>query len=182
MTEYTVAKWGQSQAVAEAPCGGCGQPMLYNLAVGYVGHTDAAVDPCDEPWPDEPRPGYVKRIFAQVEADAAALRRAGPILDRLIEDMVAEVGSAFIPPKPFDLAALTKLATDVEAMRPKVDRAIIAADVRDWLLANVATRPAERLSPDHLWGTPVVVDEDMAPGSWELRDGDRVVRSSGQAP
>jgi len=79
---FAVAKWGQSEPLAEAPCG-CGQPMVYNLAVGFVQHTDAAVDPCDEPWPFEPRPQYVRALFAQAEADAAAVRRASVVLDRL---------------------------------------------------------------------------------------------------
>lgn len=87
MTEpFTVAKWGHTAPLAEAECGGCGQPMLYNLAVGFVGHTEAAVDPCDEPWPDEPRPEWVKEAFRQVEADRETLRRAGPILDRLLAE------------------------------------------------------------------------------------------------
>ncbi len=51
--KFTVAKWGQAQPLAEAPCGGCGQPMLYNLAIGCVVHAERAVDPCDEPWPLE---------------------------------------------------------------------------------------------------------------------------------
>jgi hypothetical protein len=102
-------------------------------------------------------------------------------LDRQVEQMLAELPSP-PPPKPFDLADLTRLASTVEASRQtRVDRAIIAPDVRDWLLANVATKPAERPSPDHLWDIPVVIDEDIAPGSWELRCGDRVVRRSGES-
>ncbi len=82
--EFTVAKWGQAVELAEAPCGGCGQPMLYNLAIGCVVHADHGVDPCDGPWPDEPRPQWVKDAFARAEADAETIRRGSAILDRQI--------------------------------------------------------------------------------------------------
>lgn len=112
------------------------------------------------------------------DAYAEMWRRFGGRLDRAVEQMLGEF-PAPAPSKPFDLADLTRLVERVESMRPIVDRAIIAPDVKDWLLANVATKPAEQPGPDHLWGIPVVVDEDMEPGSWELRNGDEVVRGSG---
>ncbi len=67
--EFAVAKWGQAVELAEAPCGRCRQPMLYNLTVPCVVHAETAVDPCDEPWPFEPRPQWVKDAIVRAEAD-----------------------------------------------------------------------------------------------------------------
>ncbi len=99
---------------------------------------------------------------------------AGRHLDRLVDQMVTEVPPS-APAEPFDLAALTRLAAEVESMRPRYDRMVIAPDVKERLLA-LTTRRQEIPGPDRLWGTPVLVDEDMPAGHWELRDGDRVER------
>jgi hypothetical protein len=98
----------------------------------------------------------------------------GEHLDRLVEQMMADVPPQ-PPPKPFDLDALRRLAAEADLTRPKVDRMVIAPDVKDRLLA-MTTRRQEIPGPDRLWGTPVLIDEDMPPGHWELRDGDRVER------
>jgi hypothetical protein len=100
-------------------------------------------------------------------------------LDRLVDQMVADIPPK-PPPKPFDLDALRRLAAEVDLMRPKVDRMVIAPDVKDRLLA-LTTRKREVPGPDQMWGIPVLIDEDMSPGHWELRDGDRVVRCGGGA-
>ncbi len=99
---------------------------------------------------------------------------AGRHLDRLVDQMVTEVPPP-APPKPFDLAALTRLAAEVESMRPRYDRMVIAPDVKDRLLA-LTTRRQEVPGPDRLWGVPVLIDEDMPAGHWEIRGGDRVER------
>lgn len=78
-----VTKWGQSQPLAEGPCGTCGQSVLYNLRVGYVGHAEGVVDGCEEPWPYEPRPEFVKAMFAHAEQSAADVKRAIAALDSL---------------------------------------------------------------------------------------------------
>lgn len=100
-------------------------------------------------------------------------------VNEFVTSQFADYRNQPLLPKPFDLADLTRLVSEVSMSmkRPTVDRAVIAPDVKDWLLTNVATKPAERSGPDHLWGIPVVIDEGMEPGAWELRDGDRVVRS-----
>ncbi len=79
-----VEKHGITIQMLEAPCGNCGQPMWHNLAFWQVQHTDAAVNPCDEPWPYEPRPADVKAVFAQAEADSEAMRRGAAQLDQLM--------------------------------------------------------------------------------------------------
>ncbi len=106
--------------------------------------------------------------FSQVRADA------GCDLDRFVEELFVDTPTA-APPKPFDLDALNRLAAEVEAMRPRWDRMVIAPDVKDRLLA-MTTRRQRAPGPDLLWGTPVVIDEDMPAGHWELRSGDRVER------
>ncbi len=68
-----VTKWAHEAPLAEGPCGTCGQSVLYNLRVGYVAHAEQAVDPCDEPWPYEPRP---KALFAHAEKTRADMERA----------------------------------------------------------------------------------------------------------
>ncbi len=98
----------------------------------------------------------------------------GEHLDRLVDQMMADLPPR-PPPKPFDLDALKRLAAEVDLMRPKVDRMVIAPDVKDRLLA-LAARRREVPGPDRLWGTPVLIDEDMPAGHWELRNGDRVER------
>ncbi len=85
MTEpFAVVKHGITIEMREAPCGTCGQPMWHNLAFWQVQHTDAAVDPCDEPWPNEPRPDWVREVFAQAEADSKAMREGAKALDQLM--------------------------------------------------------------------------------------------------
>lgn len=97
-------------------------------------------------------------------------------LDRAVEGTLAEIPPQ-PPPKPFDLADLKRLAAEVDAMRPEWDRMVCAPDVVDRL--RLGSAPGPRFAgPSDLWATPVVVDEAMPPGSWELRCGDRVVRGS----
>jgi hypothetical protein len=82
MTEhFEVAKWGHTVEVATSPCGTCGQPVLHNLGWKVVTHPPDAVDPCDAPWPDEPRPAYVTAVIEQQQADTEALRRGAGLLD-----------------------------------------------------------------------------------------------------
>lgn len=82
MTEppITVKKWGHAVEMAEAPCGGCGRPMRYNLAYRVLGHVED-VDGCDEPWPHEPMPQWVREEIAQQQADMGTLRRGAPLVD-----------------------------------------------------------------------------------------------------
>ncbi len=76
-----VAKWGHTVEVTKSPCGTCGQPVLHNLGWKVVTHSADAVDPCDAPWPDEPRPAYVTAIIEQQQADVEAMRRGAALLD-----------------------------------------------------------------------------------------------------
>ncbi len=88
----TVVKYSHQFSLAEAPCGACGHAVRYNLSVPYVDHADpAAVGVCAEPWPDEPRPEWVKAAIRQAEADAEMVRRAGPVMDRAFERLAADV-------------------------------------------------------------------------------------------
>lgn len=93
--EFTVAKWGQLEPLADGTCH-CGQPMKYNLAAGIVGHTDPAVNAtCTEPWPDVPNPS----AWALSRGVTATLGRLGAAMDRvaLTEDPPTTVLKAGTP-------------------------------------------------------------------------------------
>lgn len=51
--EMAVSKYGHAHALARGICVACGQPILYNTAVGFVQH-EPAVAWCPEPWPAIP--------------------------------------------------------------------------------------------------------------------------------
>lgn len=129
--------------------------------------TGAFCEPC------APLPGSA---ILSPEVRAAAAKN----LDAAVTDLLTTMPPPD-PPKPFDLEDLKRLAADVERLRPKQDRMVVAPDIRDWLLAQCA-HDREVPGPDRLWGLPVRVDETMPPGSWELRDGDEVVHRERAAP
>lgn len=95
-------------------------------------------------------------------------------LDRAMLDLIA-VRPLPLPPKPFDLAALKRLAADVDRLRPEWDRMVCAPDVVDRLRARSTPAPPWGRPPFPL-GTPIYIDKDMPAGHWELRDGDRKVK------
>lgn len=78
--QFAVHKYSHAVPAAQAPCGTCGHTVRYNLAVGLVVRADTD-GVCDEPWPYEPRPGWVRaairrgeqlvRDLARVEATLA---------------------------------------------------------------------------------------------------------------
>lgn len=73
-----VSKWGHWEPLADGTCH-CGQPLKYNLRVGYVGHADPATNEvCPEPWPDVPNPtGYeLSRRITEVVGRHEVLDRA----------------------------------------------------------------------------------------------------------
>lgn len=96
------------------------------------------------------------------------------ILDRYVTDLMAEIPPP-VPPKPFDLADLNRLAAQVEATRPEWDRMVCAPDVVERLRARTTPTPPWGRPPFPL-GTPVFIDKEMPMGHWELRDGDRKVK------
>jgi hypothetical protein len=79
---FKVVKWGYATPLASGTCH-CGQPMVYNLQAGVIGHTDpSANEVCAEPWPDRPNPApYATSRVAQGVMD-----RAGECYDRLVLD------------------------------------------------------------------------------------------------
>lgn len=91
MTDPPIAvkKWGHAVEMAEAPCGGCGQPMRYNLSARVLGHVEE-VDGCDEPWPHEPMPEWVRAEIAQQRSDWEAIKRGVDALERRWQDWLGD--------------------------------------------------------------------------------------------
>jgi hypothetical protein len=81
---YAVQLWGYPVTLAEAPCGSCRNLVRYNLAARVVGHAPDAADPCDAPWPGEPRPDWATAQIEQQQAWAEAMRRGAALLDALM--------------------------------------------------------------------------------------------------
>lgn len=144
------------------PCPQCGGPMTQITIWGPPKRTGAFCEPCTPP------PGSA---ILPPEVRAAAASH----LDAAFADLLATM-PAPDPPKPFDLADLKRLAADVERLRPEWDRMVCAPDVVERLRAQSTPAPPWGRPPFPL-GTPIFIEKEMPVGHWELRDGDRKVKS-----
>jgi hypothetical protein len=99
-------------------------------------------------------------------------------IDRLVAERIGDLVTVQpAAPPPLTFEEIRRIAEDFAALPPVPDCLAVASDVR---LPQAVPHPASTITD--IAGLRIVVDDELPPGWWELRAGDRVVKRAVPAP